>query len=107
MARRAKARDRYSLYIVRCADGSLYTGIARDVDQRLAAHAGGVRGAKYLRGRAPFELVFRQVVGSRSVAQRLEYRVKALTRARKLDLVAGVVALDEIGSAQTSGSSAG
>ena len=99
--------DHYSLYIVRCADGSLYTGIARDVPRRIAAHERGARGAKYLRGRTPLELVFQQVVGSRSVAQRLEHRVKRLTRADKLDLVSGAIALDDIAEAQTSGSAAG
>lgn len=99
--------EHYSLYIVRCADGSLYTGIALDVDERIAAHEHGDRGAKYLRGRTPVELVFQQVVGSRSVAQRLEHRVKRLSRSDKLDLVSGAIALDDIAGAQTSGSSAG
>ena len=97
----------YSLYIVRCADGSLYTGIARNVAERIAAHEHGTRGAKYLRGRTPLKLVFQQVVGSRSVAQRLEHRVKQLTRADKLDLVSGALALDDVAGAQISGSSAG
>lgn len=99
--------ERYSLYILRCADGSLYTGIARDVAERIAAHERGGRGAKYLRGRAPLELVFEQVVGSRSAAQRLEHRVKRLRRAQKLGLVSGAIALDDIAATQTSGSPAG
>ena len=60
------------LYILRCADGSLYTGIASDVDARLHEHEHGRRGAKYLRGRTPFELVYTQAAGDRSAAQALE-----------------------------------
>jgi putative endonuclease len=65
----------YSLYILRCRDGSLYTGIALDVARRLEEHRQGVRGAKYLRGRRPVELVYEQPAGDRAAAQRLEYRV--------------------------------
>ena len=79
----------YSLYILRCADGSLYTGIAIDVDKRLQQHSSGVRGAKYLRGRVPFELVFQQVAGDRSIASRIEHRVKKLDRNRKEALISG------------------
>ena len=88
----------FSLYILRCADGTLYTGIALDVERRLAEHRSGRRGARYLRGRAPLELVFSAVVGDRSTATRLEYRVKQLNRARKAELVAGrleLAALDD------------
>lgn len=81
--------DRYTLYILRCADGSLYTGIASDVDARLAEHRVGRRGAKYLRGRAPFELVYTVPAGNRSRAQSLEHRVKKLSRDDKLALIEG------------------
>ncbi|MDJ0910496.1 MAG: GIY-YIG nuclease family protein [Woeseiaceae bacterium] len=87
----------YSLYILRCADGSLYTGIAIDVDSRLVEHESGRRGAKYLRGRAPFRLVFKAQVGDRSEAQRAEYRVKRLDRAEKLRLIAGELSLGALG----------
>ncbi|HSG58022.1 MAG TPA: GIY-YIG nuclease family protein [Woeseiaceae bacterium] len=79
----------YSLYIVRCADGSLYTGIAIDVARRLAEHASGPKGARYLRGKGPLELVFEQAVGDRSRAAQAEYRVKRLDRAAKEALIAG------------------
>jgi putative endonuclease len=79
----------FSLYIVRCADGSLYTGIATDVDKRFAEHARGLRGAKYLRGKGPLEVVFAAPAGDRAEASRLEYRVKRLTREQKLELIAG------------------
>ncbi len=86
----------FSLYIVRCADGALYTGIATDVDKRVAEHAAGVRGAKYLRGRGPLELVFSETVGDRASALRLEHRVKRLTRAQKLELVRGERRLEQL-----------
>ncbi len=88
--------DQYSLYILRCADGSLYTGIAIDVDSRLGEHERGVRGAKYLRGRAPFQLVFQAPVGDRSAAQSIEYRVKRLDRSSKLRLVSGDLSLEAL-----------
>jgi len=81
------ASPEFSLYIVRCADGTLYTGIATDVDKRLAEHESGPRGAKYLRGRGPLEVVFAQVAGDRAAASQLEYRVKRLSRLQKLDLI--------------------
>ena len=91
----------YSLYIVRCADGSLYTGIAADVPRRLREHAGSPRGARYLRGRGPLELVFSEAVGSRSRAQRLEACVKKLSRAAKLRLISGATTLNALaGKAQ-------
>ena len=89
----------FSLYIVRCADGALYTGIATDVDKRLAEHASGVRGAKFLRGRGPLEVVFAEAVGDRASALRLEHRVKRLTRAQKLELVRGERRLAELAAA--------
>lgn len=106
----AKATERqedYSLYIVRCRDRSLYTGIARDVQSRIAQHESGVRGAKYLNGRSPLTLVFEQRVGTRSRAQQLEFKVKRLSRAKKLALVAGRLTLEKLGAAQISGSSRG
>ena len=80
---------RWSVYIVRCRDGSLYTGIAIDVRRRLAQHAGDRNGgAKFLRGKAPLRLELTRVVGSRSRAQSVEHRIKRLTRPRKLELIA-------------------
>jgi putative endonuclease len=76
----------WSVYMLRCADGSLYTGIATDVSRRISEHEQGRRGAKYLRGRGPFELVYQQAVGNRSVATKIEYCVKRLSRTEKEDL---------------------
>ncbi len=76
----------WSVYLLRCADGSLYTGIATDVSRRLAEHAESEKGAKYLRGRGPLELVFHQPIGDRSLALRVEHRVKRFPKAYKEDL---------------------
>lgn len=74
----------WSLYVVRCADNTLYTGITTDVAERFAQHSqGGARAAKYLRGRGPLQLVFSAEVGDRVEASRLEWRVKRLTRRQK------------------------
>lgn len=79
----------YSVYIVECRDGSLYTGIAVDVEKRLSEHeSGNRRGAKYLRSRAPLELRLSQVVGDRGAALRVEARIKRMTRSEKLALIA-------------------
>jgi putative endonuclease len=75
----------YSVYLVRCRDGSVYTGIATDVDRRLAEHAGSTRGAKCLRGKGPLELLFQRAVGSRSLATRIEHRIKKLAPEDKQD----------------------
>ena len=78
----------WHLYLLRAGDGRLYTGIATDVERRLAQHrAGAPRGAKALRGRGPLELVFTSAVGGRGLAQRLEHRVKGLSKADKERLV--------------------
>ncbi len=83
------AQSEYSLYIVRCNGGTLYTGIATDVSKRLEEHRSGRRGAKYLRGRGPIELVFAEAAGDRARASQLEYRVKKLPRTEKLALIRG------------------
>ena len=88
----------YSLYIVRCRDGSLYTGIATDVDRRLREHESGNRGARYLRGRGPLQLEFTQHLGDRATALRLEHRVKRLQREPKEALIAGRISLRELGA---------
>lgn len=77
----------WSVYILRCADDTLYTGIATDVERRVAEHAAGRRGAKYLLGRRPVELVLAVEIGDRSLASRLEYRLKRLSRRDKERLI--------------------
>jgi putative endonuclease len=76
------------LYLVRCPDGSLYTGITTDLQRRLAAH-GTARGARRLRGRQPLELVYSQAVGDRACALRIEHKVKRLSKRDKESLVRG------------------
>jgi putative endonuclease len=76
----------YSVYLIRCRDGSLYTGIATDVARRLAEHEDGAKGAKYLRGKGPLTLVFEQEIGNRSLASKIESRIKRLTSAEKSDV---------------------
>ena len=99
----------YSVYILRCADGSLYTGIAVNVERRVDEHRRGMRGAKYLRGRLPVELVFECPAGDRASAQRLEHRVKRLSRLQKEAVVAGELGVDGLREkpGQTSGAGAG
>ena len=70
------------LYILRCRDGSLYTGITTDVDKRFAAHNTG-KGAKYTRGRGPLEIVYREKCGDHSTALKRELELKKLTRPEK------------------------
>jgi putative endonuclease len=76
------------VYIVRCADGTLYTGYARDPEARARAHNSG-RGAKYTAGRRPVQLVYREAFRSARKALAREYAVKQLTRAQKDALVLG------------------
>lgn len=75
------------LYILRCGDGTLYTGITTDIPRRLEAHKEG-RGAKYTRGRGPLELVYRELCGTHSQALKRELEIKALPRPEKQKLIA-------------------
>ena len=74
------------VYILRCGDGSLYTGCTDDVQRRLAAHRSG-KGAKYTRGRLPLELVYQEGAQDRSAALRREAAIKKMTRQEKLRLI--------------------
>lgn len=75
------------VYILRCGDGSLYTGIAKDLEKRLEQHRAG-RASRYTRSRPPVVLVWSCEVESWSLALREEIRIKTLSRARKEELVA-------------------
>ncbi|HEY9481160.1 MAG TPA: GIY-YIG nuclease family protein [Candidatus Paceibacterota bacterium] len=81
----------YHLYILRCSDDSLYTGITTDLDRRLAEHNGVASakgsGAKYTRSRRPVSLIYSKEYPDRSVASLEEARIKALSRAEKLALI--------------------
>lgn len=73
-------------YIVRCADGTLYTGWTNDLEKRMKAHNEGT-GAKYTRSRRPVELVYSEEHESREEAMSREYHIKRLTRQQKLELI--------------------
>lgn len=77
----------YYLYILECADGTLYTGITVDVVRRVKEHNVSAWGAKYTRGRGPVKLVFVRKFRSRSAALREEFRVKKLSRKAKLEMI--------------------
>lgn len=79
--------SRYTLYILRCADATLYTGITVDLERRVREHNTSTRGAKYTRGRRPVRLVYSQSFKNRSAASMAEARVKQLSRAEKLALI--------------------
>lgn len=86
-AEAADAAD-WWVYILRCRDGSLYTGIARDTERRVRQHNGELLGgARYTRGRRPVKLVWRETLPSRSLAQVREAEIKSLSRREKLHLI--------------------
>jgi predicted GIY-YIG superfamily endonuclease len=79
----------WTVYIVRCADSSLYTGIAKNVERRIKQHNAG-RGAKYTRSRLPVELVYSESADTRETALRREIEIKRLKRGEKLKLIASL-----------------
>ena len=91
----ARAATQWRVYIVRCADGTLYTGVAIDVARRIAEHNGqgpggatSTRGARYTRSRRPVKLVYQEKKANRSAACRREYRIKRMSRREKLAMMA-------------------
>ena len=82
------------VYMLRCGDGTLYTGWTNDLEKRLKSHAAG-KGAKYTRSRLPVALVYRERCADRSEAMRRECELKRLSRAQKLALIEGRVLADE------------
>lgn len=82
----AQKKSLWFVYIVRCADNTLYTGCTNDLEHRLLAHNSD-KGAQYTKGRGPVELVYTEAVSSRSEAQAREYQMKRLSRKQKLQLV--------------------
>lgn len=73
------------VYMLKCADGSLYTGVAKDAGRRLAEHNAS-KGAKYTRGRTPVTVVYTEACPDRSRAVKRELAIKRMSRARKLEL---------------------
>lgn len=84
----------WELYILRCGDGTLYTGIARDAEKRLEVHRSG-KGAKYTRGRGPLQIVYREHCPDHGTALRREYAVKQLSRDEKERLILQSASLKE------------
>ena len=78
--------SKWYLYILRCGDGTLYTGVTTDVEKRFAQHCSG-KGAKYTRGRGPLELVYREECGDHSQALKREWEIKKLSRQEKMRLI--------------------
>lgn len=81
-----KRREKWFLYILRCADSSLYTGITKDLERRFKSHSEG-KGARYTRTRRPLERVYEEPCRSRTEALTRECAVKALSKSKKLALI--------------------
>ena len=75
------------VYVVRCSDDSLYTGITTDINRRIEEHNTSNKGAKYTRTRRPVKLEYKEVYVDRSTASKREYAIKKLTRKQKLNLI--------------------
>ena len=86
----AEAAGNFYTYMVRCSDGSLYTGYTTELEKRIRAHNSG-RGAKYTRSRLPVELVYYEKYGTKKEAMSREWHIKRLTRAEKEKLIETVM----------------
>ena len=76
----------WTVYVLECADGSLYTGITTDLFLRIKAHKAG-KGARYTHGRGPFRLVYQALHENRAEASKREMAIKSLSRIKKLELI--------------------
>ena len=85
--KKRKKKPAWTVYILRCADGSLYTGITRDVARRVEEHNSSRLAARYTRARRPVALVYQEPAATRSAASKREYRIKRMSRAHKRRLV--------------------
>lgn len=93
----------WSIYMVKTRLNTVYTGISTDVERRFKEHSGdSKRGARYLKGKGPLELIWQKSVGSKSDALVLEYKIKKLNKSQKLNLVEGVINLDSLRKEATS-----
>ena len=86
--REPAARPGWWVYILRCADNTLYTGVSNNLPARVESHNAG-RGARYTRSRRPVELVYQEAAADRGVAQRREYAIRKLNAHQKQALIAG------------------
>jgi len=76
----------FFVYILKCRDGTFYTGIAKDLEKRLEVHMSG-KGSKYVRTRRPFKLVYSEKAESKSAAMKRENQIKQMSRTEKLDFL--------------------
>ena len=83
-------KETHYIYIIQCADGTLYTGWTTDIPTRMAAHNNGT-GAKYTRGRGPVLLLYSEIFDTKGEALRRERAIKKLKRTKKMELVNGVL----------------
>jgi|GEM_PF-1064394 putative endonuclease len=94
--RRLKMKN-WFLYMIRCKHGRLYTGVTTDVERRFVEHTrNNKKGAKCLRGKAPLALVMKKKIGSKSMALKIESRVKRLSKIKKEMLVDGKIEMKEL-----------
>ncbi|MEO1341253.1 MAG: GIY-YIG nuclease family protein [Cyanobacteria bacterium J06635_13] len=92
----------WSIYMIRCGDRSLYTGISNNVPKRFSVHqSGSSKAAKYTRTRHPLKLVFTAEIGTKSAASQVEYRIKQLPKRTKERLAAGQISLFDLSFMQT------
>jgi len=77
----------YYVYILKCNDDTLYTGITTDVKRRLDEHNNSIKGAKYTKVRRPVKLMYKEAQENRSSASKREYEIKHFNRAQKLELI--------------------
>lgn len=80
------AKENWSVYIVECADGTLYTGISNDVEKRVNKH-NARKGANYTKTRTPVKLVYQEFAGNKSQALKREYAIKQFSRKKKLKMI--------------------
>ena len=78
---------KWYVYMVECADGTLYSGVTTDVERRIKEHNDSPKGAKYTRAKRPVRLVYTETCLNRSEATKREYALKQLTREEKLKLI--------------------
>jgi len=83
----SKSQSSWSVYILKCNDDTLYTGITIDLDRRIDEHNNSTKGAKYTRIRRPVKLIYSEIKEDKSSASKREYEIKKLSREQKLELV--------------------
>jgi len=87
--------DEWLVYILKCGDGSYYTGITKDLDKRIEEHRSG-KGAKYLRGRGPLEIIFSKNADSHGAALKYEIKIKKLSKQEKTKLILNPTRFDKL-----------